>query len=237
MRMWWDTVIFSPRARDVFCSLISLILQLNFSVENYSFFDPIGFGTLNRSNRSTIERNIRALHKELNSVSVASNSSNDNHLQGDKRKSNSIQAFLSTVGKSEPRVKSGGTHLNIADDLSVYRSLALREHNDIVEKGKEHNVFAFWLAHQGQLRSLAYLAQKHLITRVTSVPSASALSVASFLGHNERSRLNPQSLAQLVFLKDKMEDGTWGCEGVWGWGVRESAREPALHTITQPPPS
>ena len=137
---------------------------------------------------------------------MTSNSSNDDRSQSETRKSNSIQSFLSTVGKSQSRVKSTNAPVNIADELAAYRSLAIREYNDIVEKGKEHDVFSFWRSHQGQLRCLASLARKHLITPATSVPWESAFSVASFLGRKERSRLNPHNLAPLVFLKDKMDD-------------------------------
>ena len=143
----------------------------------------------------------------MTSGSTTSNSSDEIHSQRENRKSNSIQSFLSTVGKSQSRVKSSITPLNVADELAVYRSLAMREYNDIVEKGKEHNVFSFWQCHQSQLECLALLARKHLITPATSVPSESAFGVASFLGCKERSRLSPHNLAQLVFLKDKMDDG------------------------------
>lgn len=144
----------------------------------------------------------------MGSGSAASNSSDEVHSPRESRKPNSIQSFLSTVGKSQSRARSSVIPLNIADKLSVYRSLAMREYNDIVEKGKEHHVFSFWQRHQSQLKCLASLARKHLITPATSVPSESAFSVASFLGRKERSRLSPHNLAQLAFLKDKMDDGT-----------------------------
>jgi hypothetical protein len=135
---------------------------------------------------------------------MASNSFNDSQFQCKTHKSNSIEYFLSTVGKSQSRVKSSITPLQIADELAAYRSLAMREYNDIVEQGKKHNVFSFWHCHQGQLTFLTTLARKHLITPATS---ESAFSVASFLGCKERNRLNPHNLAQLVFLKDNMEQG------------------------------
>jgi len=64
----------------------------------------------------------------------------------------------------------------------------------------------FWNLHGQKLKFLSTLARKQLIVPSTSVPSESTFSVASYLGRKETSRLTPENLSTLVFLKDKVND-------------------------------
>lgn len=161
---------------------------------------------MSRSDRSTIEREIRALYKEKAAGPTSSGSSSINNNSASERKSNYFESFLSSVGKHQSRHSKNDTTLTIAEELAAYRSLAMREYTDVIEYAKEHNPIGFWHLHGQQLNFLASLARKYIVIPVTSVPSESAFSTASFIGRKERSRLNPGNLAHLTFLKDKMED-------------------------------
>ena len=141
-------------------------------------------------------------------LSTYSNSSDDRITTITEREPycNSLQGFLSSIGKQQSRIIKKDTTLSITNELSIYRSLALQEYNDIVEHSKEYNPFTFRNLHGSKLKFLSTLSRKHLILPSTSVPSESAFSVASYLEPKERSRLTPENLCMLVFLKDKIND-------------------------------
>lgn len=159
---------------------------------------------MNRAERTTVERDIRALHKGGLNASTDSNSAVVNFEPTKKIKDNLIQSFLYSVGKSQSQPVKNKIILTLSEELSTYRSLAIREYNNIIEGGKSHNPMVFWKANEEKLKFLYTLARKYLLTPATSVPSESTFSVAASLGRKERSRLDSQSLAQLVFLKDKI---------------------------------
>lgn len=121
-------------------------------------------------------------------------------------KSSCLQGFLSSIGKRRSSIVEENTTLSIADELSTYRSLAIKEFNEIIEQIKEPDPFSFWNSHGRTLKFLSMLARKHLIVPSTSVPSESTFSMASFIGRKERSRLIPENLCTLVFLRDKIND-------------------------------
>jgi hypothetical protein len=163
---------------------------------------------LDRSDRTKIEREIKTVHKEYmaSSTNTTSLDVGFTAIPERKSKSNFLQGFLSSVGKRQSRIAKEDTSLSIANELSIYRSLATQEFNDIVEHSKEHDPFLFWHLHGQKLKFLSTLARKHLIVPSTSVPSESTFSIASYLGRKERNRLTPQNLCTLVFLKDKVND-------------------------------
>ncbi|CAF3680339.1 unnamed protein product [Rotaria sordida] len=175
-------------------------------LKRYAFYDPLGFGVLDRVDRTKIEREIKKLHSEY----MASSTSPNSFVFGfattakSKPKSNLLQGFLSSLGKRRPGIIKEGTNLSLTDELSIYRSLAMQEFNDIIADSKEYDPFAFWNLHSQKLKFLSILARKHLIVPSTSVPSESTFSIASYLGRKERNRLTPENLCRLVFLKDKV---------------------------------
>ncbi|CAF4304056.1 unnamed protein product, partial [Rotaria magnacalcarata] len=172
----------------------------------HAFFDPIGFGILDRADRTKFEREIKNLGKER-IESVVDSDLSSRHLQATAKKpltSNLLNGFLSSVGKRQPQTAKEVTNLSINNELSIYRSLAMQEYTDIIEHSKDHDPFGFWNTHGNKLKFLSLLARKHLVVPCTSVPSESTFSVASYLGRKERSRLTPENLCTLVFLKDKI---------------------------------
>ena len=118
---------------------------------------------------------------------------------------NSPRVFFSSIGKQQSRIIEDTT-LSITNELSIYRSLALQEYNDIVEHSKEHDPFRFWNLHSSKMKFLSTLVRKLLIVPITSVPSEFTFSAPSCLGRKEQSRLTPENLCMLVFLKDKVND-------------------------------
>ncbi|CAF3459138.1 unnamed protein product [Rotaria sp. Silwood2] len=177
-------------------------------LKQHAFYDPLGFGSMDRGDRTSIEREIKSLHKE--SITSSTNSYSLNTASTTtiehQSKPNSIQRFLSSVGKRQTSIDKSNTVLSIANELALYRSLAMQEYINIVQHSKEHDPFGFWNIHGSQLKFLHSLARKHLIVPATSVPSESVFSTAAFLGRKERTRLSSQNLATLVFLKDKMNE-------------------------------
>ncbi|CAF0834218.1 unnamed protein product [Adineta steineri] len=177
-------------------------------LKRYAFYDPIGFGVLDRKERSTIECEIRALHKDYTTSLSNSNSLNVGLTQttAQKPKVNLLQGFLASVNQHQPRIIKKDAALSIANELALYRSLAITEFNEItdVNNPKPHDPFAFWNLHSNKLKFLSSLARKNLIIPSTSVPSESTFSVAAYLGRKERNRLTSENLCMLVFLKDKI---------------------------------
>ena len=163
---------------------------------------------MDRADRISIEREIKSLHKE--SIAASTNSylhnTSSNTTVKHQSKQNSIQRFLASIGKHETRINKSNTVVSIANELSLYRSIAMQEYTDIVEHSKEPHLFAFWSMHGSKLKFLEPLARKHLIVPATSVPSESVFSTAAFIGRGERSRLISENLATLVFLKDKINE-------------------------------
>ena len=158
-----------------------------------------------------MELEIKNLHKEYITSATNSNSFDTGFIATTRTKheskSNLLQGFLSAVGKRKSRtIKEDKKILSITNELSIYRSLAIQEYNDIVENLKEPDPFSFWKLHGHQLKFLSSLAWKHLIIPSTSVPSESTFSMAAYLGRKERSHLTPDNFSMLVFLKDKVID-------------------------------
>jgi hypothetical protein len=56
---------------------------------------------------------------------------------------NLLEGFLLSVGKRQSRVNKGDSSLSIVTELSIYRSLAMQEFNDVVEHSKPHDPLLF----------------------------------------------------------------------------------------------
>ena len=119
---------------------------------------------------------------------------------------NLLQGFLSSVEKRQPRIAHNDTTLSIANKLSLYRSLALREFDDVIQNNKWYDPFLFWNTNSNKLKFLSSLARRHLIVSSTSVSSESMFSIASYVGRKEKNRLAPDNLCTSVFLEDKCHD-------------------------------
>jgi hypothetical protein len=164
----------------------------------------LGYGSLSRSDRSSIERQIKILLNDIDGDS-GSSTSNTSTLTNSGESGNVIHGFLGSIGKRSSDRSSETITLSIREEIANYRSLASKEYSEIVENGKEPNAIRFWQTNAPHLTSLYGLAKKYLASPATSVPSESAFSVASHIGRKQRARLSPQNLAMSVFLKDKVD--------------------------------
>ncbi|CAF2061700.1 unnamed protein product [Rotaria magnacalcarata] len=125
-------------------------------------------------------------------------------------KSSSMNKFINSIGKTflAPSSLSSIVKSNkkkLMEEMSVYRSLAQREYNSIVNDEKYSNPMEFWNMHRSQFKYLYKYATYHLVTPATSVASESAFSTASYLFRKQRSRLTPENLSSTMFLKDKID--------------------------------
>ncbi|CAF1498789.1 unnamed protein product [Adineta ricciae] len=177
-------------------------------LKHHAFFDPLGYGILDRRDRTKIEREIRDLHKEQTLSTANTTSSNvvSTPTPIRRAKPTSLQRFLATVGKNQSYTNKEDTTLSITNELSTYRILALEEFSEVISEQKEYDPFMFWRLHETKLKFLSNLARKYLIVPCTSVLSESTFSIASYIGRKERNRLTPENLCILVFLKDKMDE-------------------------------
>ena len=171
----------------------------------------MGYISLDRTDRASIEREIRMMSRQTNTSQggVSSNASNTSSSisVSTRPKQNPIQSFLPSLGKGKSqRASAQSSTPSINDELVLYRTLATKEFNEITEHDKEHDLFRFWSEHEREFPILGPLARKHLITPATSVPSESLFSVAAFFGRKERSRLTPDNLSMSVFIQDKVSN-------------------------------
>ena len=93
---------------------------------------------MDRTDRTKIEREIKTLYSEHMTSSTNSNlldfgfTTTADH----QPKSNLLQSFLSSVGKRQSRIIKENKNVSISDELSIYRSLARRECNEIIHMAK-----------------------------------------------------------------------------------------------------
>ena len=120
-----------------------------FSSKNLSYFDPIGFGCLSRGERRTCEQYLVELHQKSVVEPEANERESDTAqsapvIQQKSRQSNSATAeFLDSVGtmkKTSPSIVTTSTVDKLREEMAVYRSLAQREYQLIVDGDKEPNV-------------------------------------------------------------------------------------------------
>ncbi|CAF3016075.1 unnamed protein product, partial [Rotaria sp. Silwood2] len=91
--------------------------------------------------------------------------------------------FLNSVGKTFVASSSSvttSTKSKLIEEISVYRSLAQREYNSIINAEKNSNVMKFWNIHRIQLKRLYKYAAYHIASPATSVASERAFSTASY---------------------------------------------------------
>ncbi|CAF4185246.1 unnamed protein product, partial [Rotaria magnacalcarata] len=92
-----------------------------------------------------------------------------------------MNKFINSIGKTflAPSSLSSIVKSNkkkLMEEMSVYRSLAQREYNSIVNDEKYSNPMEFWNMHRSQFKYLYKYATYHLVTPATSVASESAFS-------------------------------------------------------------
>jgi hAT family C-terminal dimerisation region len=113
-------------------------------------------------------------------------------------KTTPLEKFFRSVDKSTQINKS--RLATIAEEIAAYGALARK--NPSTDAGR------FWKQHGSQMPLLKELAQYHLATPGTSVPSESAFSQSAYIARKERSRLTAENLSYTVFLKDKLKRST-----------------------------
>ncbi|CAF4309180.1 unnamed protein product, partial [Rotaria magnacalcarata] len=187
------------------------------TIQMHSYFDPIAFGCLTRREQRECESNLIELDEQLADEEVIDEVDvNEIQLQTNTQrksvesKSSSMNKFINSIGKTflAPSSLSSIVKSNkkkLMEEMSVYRSLAQREYNSIVNDEKYSNPMEFWNMHRSQFKYLYKYATYHLVTPATSVASESAFSTASYLFRKQRSRLTPENLSSTMFLKDKID--------------------------------
>ncbi|CAF4994754.1 unnamed protein product [Rotaria sp. Silwood1] len=101
-------------------------------VKRRAYYDPLGFGSMGRADRVSIEREIKTLYNE----SISSSSTTNSHMVNTssattvehQSKPNPIQRFLSSIGKRPTRINKSDIVLSITNELALYRSLAMQEY-------------------------------------------------------------------------------------------------------------
>ena len=161
---------------------------------------------MDRLDRISIEKQVKQMATKTSIPSTNDETSiNSPNVQVKSRNNDdSIQCFLTSVGKKSRGGTAQISTLSIEEELAYYRPLANKEYTDIVEHGKVHSPFDFLNRFDKKLPFLAHFARQHLIIPATSVPSESLFSMAAYFGRKERSRLSPENLSMSFFLKDKV---------------------------------
>ncbi|CAF1508149.1 unnamed protein product, partial [Adineta ricciae] len=184
-------------------------------LQNYAYFDPIGYGCLNRRERRAIESNIVASYEQRifqeadEDIFEQTGSTFDSQQKVEQSSTSSMATFLRSIGKKKSSSSSNvrsTTKSKLNEELVAYRSLAQKEFNAVVEDDKNYDVMEFWEQNRSELNGLFKIACGHLVTPATSVASESAFSTASYLLRKQRSRLTPDNLCHSMFLKDKLHD-------------------------------
>ncbi|CAF1551456.1 unnamed protein product [Adineta ricciae] len=110
----------------------------------------------------------------------------------EQTKKSRVTNFLNSLGKrkiSPSANKRSNTRSYFGEALSTYRSLALKQYNDIVLGHKDEDALDFWRAHQANLKVLSTMAARFLATPASSVPLESAFIIAQhhmYFANNDR---------------------------------------------------
>ncbi len=140
----------------------------------HAYFDPYGLSVLTQKEISSIERQLKSSFRH-SSIQEQQNVSTSSM----KCKQNALRKFLDSIN-------------------STSRPTSSLDEDD----GK--TTLLFWQQNKHLLPNLASLARKYLATPATSVASESAFSKSAYYGRKERANLQGDTLAQSVFLKDKL---------------------------------
>lgn len=134
------------------------------SIQFLAYFDPLGFSVLSPKERTTVERNIKQLLKDIDDglQNINSNHSNQTNttqtsspvvLESSQDNPSTIKStfssFLHSVSSSATKKRSTNTtttnHSNsITDEVLLYKSLASKEVQKIVETGSNPDASGFW---------------------------------------------------------------------------------------------
>lgn len=186
----------------------SKVFSLLLSFQIYGYFDPIGFSILTDRERTSVERQVKALAgRNADKTSDSTQSviaGNTNQVVSVNHNSisatSALGVFLLALGRHESS-NSAHKRSTLTEEIRIYRSI-VSKYAKINEN--DDTALRFWATHAERLPLLASLARRFLATPGTSVPSESAFSISNYLGRKERSRLSPENLAISVFLKDKV---------------------------------
>ena len=161
----------------------------------------MGFSVLAARERSSIERQIKQLYKDgdsIHSIStvVTSTSTTETTSTGKKKGVSPLESFLSMIDREETNDKTKARL--IMDEVHSYRLL--------VQQHQRLDALAFWKLYHPQYPILSKFARKYLSTPATSVPSESAFSSSAYVERKERARLSSENLSLTVFLRDKLKN-------------------------------
>lgn len=129
-----------------------------------AYFDPLGYSVLTPKERTTTEREIKALLKDVDTdtnnvtndfdmshitTQTTSSSSSSLPSQNNQQQNKSIfTSFLNSVSinkTSKPSIQLNSHNTSsIADELMLYKSLASKEFQKIIDSGSNPDASKFW---------------------------------------------------------------------------------------------
>jgi hypothetical protein len=164
----------------------------------HAYFDPYGLSVLTQKEISSIERQLKSSFRH-SSIQEQQNVSTSSM----KCKQNALRKFLDSINSTSRPTSSSGKISSIAftNGIKKYRQLAI---SFALDEDDGKTTLLFWQQNKHLLPNLASLARKYLATPATSIASESAFSKSAYYGRKERANLQGDTLAQSVFLKDKL---------------------------------
>ncbi|CAF1296806.1 unnamed protein product [Didymodactylos carnosus] len=185
--------------------------------ELYAYFDLLGFYSMTNLERTAVEQIIKEIYQnkigntqyqqQLPQGSSALNRKPRITLTNEKTELplTPMNYFLKLVGKDlfrNTKTKSN----TLEEEMKSYRTTAVRTALEIMSNNKtDKNPLLFWQKNVLTMPLLAKMSKLYLATPGTSVSSESAFSLSAYYGRKERSRLQSETLALSVFLKDKLQ--------------------------------
>ena len=132
------------------------------------------------------------------SSSLPSRSIQPSATNKSRQKKSSLSSFLNSVSETSSSATTAGAYCkSLVDEIILYRSLAIKEVQQMIDTGSNPDACQFWWVklassttsplfyyrktYGNQFPSLLSLAKRFLCTPATSVPSESAFSIASHL--------------------------------------------------------
>jgi len=141
------------------------------------------------------EANNRHLTQQSSYTNISSNTNNfTSSATRSSNISNQLNNFLTRCGLNLTSVNSTNTSSTrtITEELAYY-----------INKVKIDTTFEeFWQNHHMELPSLSILVRSFNIRPMSSVPSESLFSVASYINRKQRSSMSPEAVRYSVILRD-----------------------------------
>ncbi|CAF1422954.1 unnamed protein product [Adineta ricciae] len=114
-------------------------------LKKHAYFDPVGFGVLQRAERRAIERELTELYEKVASEAVdntenemdgpLSSNNTSTYIPRDSKRSRMID-FLDSMDRKKVAslpVRRSNSRNSLGEELSIYRSLAQKRYNEVVE--------------------------------------------------------------------------------------------------------